>query len=111
MSLLKSIQGDVQFDESKYSETYKLCAQSCLNALHYSRYLLDEIIDHIIIQINKLIKSNKKKEALGLCKYLINFWRDYKVEENKARQSDIGDGEPQQQLINRIQSEIAKINQ
>ncbi|MBU4349368.1 tetratricopeptide repeat protein, partial [bacterium] len=96
MSLLKSIQGDVQFDKSKYSETYKLYAQSCLNALHHSRYLLDEIIDHIIIQINKLIKSNKKKEALGLCEYLINFWRDYKVEENKARQSDIGDGEPQQ---------------
>ncbi|MBA7524271.1 hypothetical protein ES705_16408 [subsurface metagenome] len=111
ISLLKSIQGDVQFDKSQYSESYKLYAQSCLNALHYSRYLLDEIIDHIIIQINELIKSNKKKEALGLCKYLINFWRDYKDEENKARQNDIGDGEPQQQLINRIQSEIAKINQ
>ena len=111
ISLLKSIQADVQFDKSQYSESYKLYAQSCLNALRYSRYLLDEIIDHIIIQINELIKSNKKKEALGLCKYLINFWRDYKDEENKSRQNDIGDGEPQKHLINRIQSEIAKINQ
>jgi hypothetical protein len=51
-----------------------------------------------------------KKEALGLCNYLIYFWRDYKGEENKARQSDIGDGEPQQHLTNRMQSEIAKID-
>lgn len=95
----------------QYQAAFDFYAQSCINALHHNRYLLDEIIDHIIIQINKLIKFNKKKEALELCNYLITFWRDYEDEETKARQSDIGDGELQQKLINRIQSEIVEINQ
>ena len=109
--MLRRIQGDIEFDKSQYQAAFDFYAQSCVNAVHYSRYLLDEIIDHIIIQINKLIKFNMKNEALELCNYHITFWRDYEDEETKARKNDIGDGKLQQQLINRIQSEIVKINQ
>jgi hypothetical protein len=110
MSVLRRIQGDIQYDKKQYSESVELYAQSCLNALRHNRYLLDEIIDHIIKQTNKLIKSDKKKKAIELCNYLINFWKDYEDKENKSRQSDIGDGKKQHQLINRMQSEKERIN-
>ncbi len=110
LSLLRRIQGDFKFDKAQYQEAFDFYAQSCVNALYYSRYLLDEMIDKIVIQINTLINNNKLGMAIKLCNFLINYWGEYEYEEAEARQIDIGDGKTQIPLIERLQQEIVKIS-
>lgn len=111
MSLLRRIQGDVKFDKAQYKEAFDFYAESCINALYHNRYLLDEMIDEIVIKIDTLINNNKLETVINLCNFLINFWREYEDEETEARQINISEGKTQIPLIVRLQKQLNKITQ